>query len=188
MKRLPFCAISLLVFAGIGKARRRQGAAPTRWFFEGNNLWRGDRAAEGARLESVCWGNSTEGSNPSLSANVSDLAGSEFVGIVKMVETEERGIRTLRPERLREGAGRTVRFASHTTRIPPSPPRFFPRKAHEAVGNRAARSVRELERCQSGRMGRSRKPLTVHAVRGFESHPLRHTVTIDLARLITGES
>ena len=29
---------------------------------------RGVRVAEGARLESVCRGNSTEGSNPSLSA------------------------------------------------------------------------------------------------------------------------
>jgi hypothetical protein len=30
------------------------------------------------------------------------------------------------------------------------------------------------ERCQSGRSGRSRKPLCVQAYRGFESHPLRH--------------
>ena len=30
--------------------------------------WRDDRVAEGARLESVCTGNRTEGSNPSLSA------------------------------------------------------------------------------------------------------------------------
>jgi hypothetical protein len=29
---------------------------------------RGVRAVEGARLESVCWGNSTVGSNPTLSA------------------------------------------------------------------------------------------------------------------------
>jgi hypothetical protein len=32
---------------------------------------RGGRVAEGARLESVCTGNRTEGSNPSLSANFS---------------------------------------------------------------------------------------------------------------------
>jgi hypothetical protein len=32
------------------------------------------------------------------------------------------------------------------------------------------------ERCQSGRSGRSRKPLCVQAYRGFESHPLRHLV------------
>ena len=32
-----------------------------------------------------------------------------------------------------------------------------------------------LERCQSGRSGRSRKPLSVHAFRGFESHPLRQS-------------
>ena len=31
------------------------------------------RVVEGARLESVCRGNSTEGSNPSLSANQPDL-------------------------------------------------------------------------------------------------------------------
>jgi hypothetical protein len=72
MRRLPFFAISLLVFAGINKGRRRQEPALAQ-FFEGNILWRGDRAAEGARLESVCWGNSTEGSNPSLSAKVPDL-------------------------------------------------------------------------------------------------------------------
>ena len=30
--------------------------------------WRDDRVVEGARLESVCTGNRTEGSNPSLSA------------------------------------------------------------------------------------------------------------------------
>ena len=29
------------------------------------------------------------------------------------------------------------------------------------------------ERCQSGRLGRSRKPLCLHGYRGFESHPLR---------------
>jgi hypothetical protein len=42
---------------------------PLRQFF-GNvrRLWRGVRVAEGARLESVCGGNSTAGSNPALSA------------------------------------------------------------------------------------------------------------------------
>src|SRR5687768_12021403 len=30
------------------------------------------------------------------------------------------------------------------------------------------------ERCQSGRLGRSRKPLCPQGYRGFESHPLRH--------------
>ena len=71
--------------------------------------------AEGARLESVCRGNSTVGSNPTLSA---------------------------------------IRYLL-----------FDGRSAHRFL---------KLERCQSGRMGRSRKPLIVHAVRGFESHPLRH--------------
>ncbi len=33
----------------------------------------------------------------------------------------------------------------------------------------------QKERCRSGRTGRSRKPLTAQAVRGFESHPLRQT-------------
>ncbi len=36
-----------------------------------------------------------------------------------------------------------------------------------------------LERCRSGRTGRSRKPLTAQAVRGFESHPLRHPAMLD---------
>ncbi len=65
--------------------------------------------AEGARLEIVCRGNSTEGSNPSLSAK-----------------------------------------------------------------------TRVMERCRSGRTGRSRKPLTVQAVRGFESHPLRQSAEVVL--------
>ena len=34
------------------------------------DIWRGVRVAEGARLEIVCRGDSTEGSNPSLSAKV----------------------------------------------------------------------------------------------------------------------
>ena len=72
--------------------------------------------AEGARLESVCRGNSTVGSNPTLSAIV-------------LVVSE---------------------------RISKQP------------------DVMNQERCQSGRMGRSRKPLIVCAIRGFESHPLRH--------------
>lgn len=36
------------------------------------------------------------------------------------------------------------------------------------------------ERCQSGRSGRSRKPLCVQAYRGFESHPLRHNLLFSL--------
>lgn len=35
---------------------------------------------------------------------------------------------------------------------------------------------RPAERCQSGRLGRSRKPLYVQAYREFESHPLRQVV------------
>ena len=34
--------------------------------------------------------------------------------------------------------------------------------------------ISSAERCQSGRLGRSRKPLCLHGYRGFESHPLRH--------------
>jgi len=30
-----------------------------------------------------------------------------------------------------------------------------------------------LEGCESGRIGRSRKPLRAHALRGFKSHSLR---------------
>ena len=121
---------------------------------------RGDRAAEGARLESVCWGNSTEGSNPSLSANNFDLPDCRILGMVEIVVETEGGIRTLLPECLREGAKwhRSLRVA----------------KRHESLPLRHCPSGPNTERCQSGRMGRSRKPLTVHAVRGFESHPLRH--------------
>jgi hypothetical protein len=36
--------------------------------------WRGDRVAEGARLESVCAGNRTGGSNPPLSGFCQFLA------------------------------------------------------------------------------------------------------------------
>ncbi len=35
-----------------------------------------------------------------------------------------------------------------------------------------------LERCQSGRLGQSRKLLWVQAYRGFESHPLRQKVEV----------
>jgi hypothetical protein len=38
------------------------------------------------------------------------------------------------------------------------------------------------EECQSGRMGRSRKPLCVNAYRGFESHLLRHLFSSRLRR------
>ncbi len=78
------------------------------------SVGRGDRVVEGACLESMCRGNSTVGSNPTLSA----IPGLENPGL--------------------------------------------------------AGGLTNGERCQSGRMGRSRKPLTAQAVRGFESHPLRH--------------
>ncbi len=52
-------------------------------------------------------------------------------------------------------------------RIPPPPIRVLPRKCLPPI-------TRRPERCQSGRSGRSRKPLCVQAYRGFESHPLRH--------------
>lgn len=39
---------------------------------------RDDRAVEGARLESVCTGNRTEGSNPSLSATLKQTACAVF--------------------------------------------------------------------------------------------------------------
>ena len=48
---------------------------------------------------------------------------------------------------------------------------------HDPAG--AQRPVPSLaERCQSGRLGRSRKPLWVQAHRGFESHPLRHALLL----------
>src|SRR3954469_1554585 len=53
-------------------------------------------------------------------------------------------------------------------RIPLSPP--------------SIQRIRQPERCQSGRMGRSRKPLTGQPVRGFESHPLRHSLFTSAAK------
>ena len=47
-------------FAALGRERER--------FDPSSSTWRGDRVVEGARLEIVCTGNGTEGSNPSLSA------------------------------------------------------------------------------------------------------------------------
>ena len=102
--------------------------------------WRGDRVAEGARLEIVCRGNSTVGSNPTLSAMLDQC-------VVDWIDAT--GSPLFGPGGSTEGDA-----------LIQSP-----------VGACADRLV---ERCQSGRMGRSRKPLTVHAVRGFESHPLRH--------------
>ena len=43
---------------------------------------------------------------------------------------------------------------------------------------RGRRLTSPTESCQSGRMGRSRKPLWVSAHRGFESHALRHPTTV----------
>jgi hypothetical protein len=97
--------------------------------------------AEGARLESVCRGNSTVGSNPTLSAMLAR-------------PTRAWGREGLRREGFEARSGR--------------PPRRPNKEAFGVIGET------KEERCQSGRMGRSRKPLTAQAVRGFESHPLRH--------------
>ena len=55
-------------------------------------------------------------------------------------------------------------FAAFSRKAPcaSTPPRLNPRHHPSA------------ERCRSGRTGRSRKPLSLHGFRGFESHPLRH--------------
>ena len=52
-------------------------------------------------------------------------------------------------------------------------------RGNSTVGSNPTLSARFLakpsaERCQSGRSGRSRKPLCSQGYRGFESHPLRH--------------
>ena len=101
---------------------------------------RGDRAAEGARLESVCWGNSTEGSNPSLSANNFDLPDCRILGMVEIVVETEGGIRTLLPECLREGAKRhrSLRVAKRHGSLPlrqfPRPPGSEALEQWSAVG------------------------------------------------------
>lgn len=41
--------------------------------------------------------------------------------------------------------------------------------------DRNAGSASSVERCESGRFGRSRKPLSSQGDRGFKSHPLRQT-------------
>ncbi|MBZ4655001.1 MAG: hypothetical protein JG781_2358 [Peptococcaceae bacterium] len=58
--RLKFCLIYHRIL--LDKASRFTVLSSSR-------PWRDDRVVEGARLESVCRGNSTEGSNPSLSAS-----------------------------------------------------------------------------------------------------------------------
>ena len=45
-----------------------------------------------------------------------------------------------------------------------------------ATEYRKVLTFQHAERCQSGRMGRSRKPLYPRGYRGFESHPLRQPV------------
>ena len=40
--------------------------------------------------------------------------------------------------------------------------------------SKIASGNKTVERCRSGRTGRSRKPLCLRGYRGFESHPLRH--------------
>ena len=55
-----------------------------------------------------------------------------------------------------------------------SPPRRSAGKAWQSARPALSRPGRGLERWQSGRMRRSRKPLYARAYRGFESLPLRH--------------
>ncbi len=58
-------AATVLTSDGLAAARLRR---PRNWFTLARPFGRGDRVAEGARLESVCTLTRTEGSNPSLSA------------------------------------------------------------------------------------------------------------------------
>ncbi len=81
-----------------GALRRARALDPQR-----ESEWRGVRVAEGARLEIVCRGDSTEGSNPSLSAR-----------------NQDRGEV---PEWSNGAVSKTVDRASGPwVRIPPSPP------------------------------------------------------------------
>ena len=54
--------------------------------------------------------------------------------------------------------------------------RYGPRPGANLPRRPNARRTRQTEGCQSGRSGRSRKPLSVQAFRGFESHPLRQSL------------
>src|SRR3954469_6363606 len=72
------------------------------------------RVVEGARLESVCRGNSTEGSNPSLSAK---FRSASFGGARRLL------------------GHRAIRFAHRDlARIPLSPPNFAPLHLAERDG------------------------------------------------------
>src|SRR4029079_1963570 len=89
------------------------------------------------------------------------------------------------PERPAEG-GRNIR--KDLPKSTPETPDFsakaaiWRRSLHRCPGgNRPPISVAR-ERCQSGRSGRSRKPLCVQAYRGFESHPLRQLLGSELSR------
>ena len=76
----------------------------------------------------------------------------------------------------------TTRSRSCTACRPSRPPRCSTTSSPPAAPDRLGRArgrwlTWSTESCQSGRMGRSRKPLWVSAHRGFESHALRSRTT-----------
>ena len=83
------------------------------------------------------------------------FAGNATVGRLRRSCFREPDHDPSRPDRSRCSRGLSPRFAL-------------------CIGTTLVRPEFLAERCRSGRSGRSRKPLYVHAYRGFESHPLRH--------------
>src|SRR5512133_2278936 len=89
-----------------------------------------------------------------------------------------------RPPRLRrrrpQGRRRDLPVRPRPRPSPPPPHRGPPRRPRRRLRHPPALLLHPpplyspTARCQSGRMGRSRKPLTSRGVHGFESHPCRH--------------
>ena len=134
----------------------------------------------------------TVGSNPTLSAK-SSITDAVHTNVSRGDASTPAALRSLRRSlRLRLSRAPCWRGASPRA-TPACPASVMPRRPSSRVSP-ARREIRTLganlgnnrslnlgwrhcvgltERCRSGRTGRSRKPLTVQAVRGFESHPLR---------------
>ena len=94
------------------------------------------------------------------------------------------GRRGMRPQRQAAAAirasGRGTGPARHAfkRKSPANTPSWLPPPPLLAFKFCDAISPRPAERCQSGRSGRSRKPLYLHGYREFESHPLRQVLRI----------
>ncbi len=97
---------------------------------------------------------------------VSPAPGLEGLTGNRTAPTPPQDLKTSRPQDLK-----TSRPQDPKTPRPSPPPEAT---AVDSLWDCGYNADPRVERCRSGRSGRSRKPLTLHGVQGFESLPLRH--------------